>query len=345
MAQKFQKRTAYSWEKLNDHDLLELRFCDLELKIEGSRIEPLVEELYNELQQKNINFRPHVWVSEDWFSMDGIPGIAIPFYVLHKRFSQLCKKMHLEDEGYNKKEAIKLLRHETGHAIDNAYKLRLSHQRQVLFGLSSTDYPESYAPLNSSSNYVSHLNPWYAQAHPDEDWAETFAMWLTPDSKWKELYKDTLAYKKLDFIDKVMKSIAGKDPVVQKKKQPGDISQSRRKLKTFFTEKIDSLTAVPDLNLIPFAHFIFSSEKNFKKKKRADQFLKQNSDSICQKVAQWTGHNSFTIRTIYESFIKNCTQLNLYLMKSERETRIDIACMLTSQIMNSTLFGPNKILM
>ena len=26
-----------------------------------------------------------------------------------------------------------------------------------------------------------HLDPWYAQSHPDEDFAETFAVWLTPE--------------------------------------------------------------------------------------------------------------------------------------------------------------------
>ena len=336
---------TYPWEKLSDNDLLELRFCDLELKIEGSRIEPLIHELYLELELKKIKFRPHVWISEDWFAMDGIPGIAVPFYVLHKRFSQLCKKMQLEDEGYNKKEAIKLLRHETGHAIDNAYKLRLSRQRQTLFGLSSTEYPESYSPENISANYVSHLNPWYAQAHPDEDWAETFAMWLTPNSRWRELYKNTMAYNKLEFMDKVMGTLRDKEPLVLKKNQPGDISNSRRKLKTFFQEKIESLKAEPDLNLIPSAYFIFSGDSKFRSKKRADQFLKQNRDLICKKVAQWTGHNSYTVKSIYTQFTKNCKTLNLHLIKSERETRVDVTCMLTSQIMNSTLYGSNKILM
>ncbi len=345
MTTSISQTRSYEWEKLNDKDLLELRFCDLDLKIEGSRIEPIIHELYQELDLKKIKFRPHVWISEDWFAMDGIPGIAVPFYVLHKRFSNLCKKMQLEDEGYNKKEAIKLLRHETGHAIDNAYKLRLLRRRQQLFGLSSTEYPESYSPTHRASNYVSHLNPWYAQAHPDEDWAETFAMWLTPNSRWKELYKNTLAYTKLEFMDQVMATLQNKLPLVVKKKQPGDIVKSRRKLKTFFQEKIASLQAEPDLNLIPSAYFIFASDFKFRRTKRADMFLKQNKDLICKKVAQWTGHNSFTVRAIYALFVKNCKTLNLHLMKSEKETRMDVTCMLTSQIMNSTLYGSNKIMM
>lgn len=345
MSRKRIKNPKYPWENLSDKELLELRFCDLELKIEGSRIEPLVQTLYNELLKKNIKFKPHVWISEDWFSMDGIPGIAVPFYTLHKRLSSLCKKMNLDDEGYNKKEAIKLLRHETGHAIDNAYKLRLSRQRQNLFGLSSTNYPDSYAPINISSNYVSHLNPWYAQAHPDEDWAETFATWLTPNLKWKEIYKGTLAYEKLLFIDKLMKAIENKDPIVLKKNQPGDISNNRRKLKTFFSEKIETLKTSHAINLVSAAHSVFSVEYEYRKKKRADIFLKENQNLICTKVAFWTGHNSYNINYIYNELIEACSKLNFHLVNSEKETRLDVSCMLTSLITYTTVFGSNKIMM
>ena len=87
------KKKRYSWEKLSDNELLELRFCDLDLKIEGSRVEPIVDKLYRELNKKRLRFKPSVWISEDWFSVDGIPGIAIPFYVIHERLGKLQNRM------------------------------------------------------------------------------------------------------------------------------------------------------------------------------------------------------------------------------------------------------------
>lgn len=335
----------YPWEKLSDKELLELRFCDLGLKIEGSRIEPVIQSLYLELENKNLKFKPHVWISEDWFAIDGIPGIAVPFYTLHKRLDQLCKKMHLDDEGYNKKDAIKLLRHEAGHAIDNAYKLRLSRNRQKLFGFSKTSYPETYAPQSESSKYVTHLNPWYAQAHPDEDWAETFAVWLTPNSNWKKIYHGTLALEKLEFLDHIMKSIQGKEPIVQKRNQPGDISFNRRKLKTFFIEKSESLNLNHELNLLPMLNFIFTSDPSNKKKKKADSFIKEYKDSLSKKIAFWTGHNSYTINMILIKIIKTCSENNMYLMKSEKETRMELMAMLATQTHHSTIFSPIKIMM
>lgn len=336
---------TYPWEKLSDHELLDLRFCDLELKIEGSRIEPVIHTLYSELEQKKLMFKPHVWISEDWFAIDGIPGIAVPFYILHKKLSQLCKKMQLEDEGYNKKDAIKLLRHEAGHAIDNAYKLRLSRQRQKLFGFSKTSYPETYAPQFESSNYVTHLNPWYAQAHPDEDWAESFAIWLTPNSNWKKIYTGTVAIKKLEFIDQLMKTIENKQPLVQKLNQPGDISISRRKLKTFFTNKSESLNSDHNLNLLPMLNFIFSIEKKHKQLKRADKFIKEHKDILSKKISFWTGHNSFTIHLILSKIIKTCSEHNMHLMKSEKDTLMELMAMLATQTHHSTIFSPIKIMM
>ncbi len=120
---------SYSWESLKTDKLLELRFSDLELEIKGSRVEPLIEQLYSELKEKGLDFKPHVWISEDWFSMDGIPGIAIPFFAVHTRLAKLQKKLVLDAEGYNEKDCLKLLRHEAGHAIDNAFRLRKSRTK------------------------------------------------------------------------------------------------------------------------------------------------------------------------------------------------------------------------
>ncbi|MCK7497714.1 MAG: putative zinc-binding metallopeptidase [Comamonadaceae bacterium] len=58
------------------------------------------------------------------------------------------------------------------------------------FGRASRHYPESYLPRPGSRNYVVHLDHWYAQSHPAEDWAETFAVWLDPRSRWRERYHE-----------------------------------------------------------------------------------------------------------------------------------------------------------
>ena len=334
-----------SWLKKKDSELLQMRFCDLNLSISSSRIQPFVEQLYSELEEKNILFRPHLWVSEDWFAQDGIPGIAVPFFVVHDRLAKLENKLILEIEGYSPRDCMKLLRHEAGHAIDNAYRLRRSRQRQKLFGLSSTPYPESYSPRAYSRKFVVHLNSWYAQAHPDEDWAESFAVWLNPKSNWKSRYAKWPALKKLKMVDQLMSDIAGKNPPVTKKLEPGNIEKSRKRLKTYYDHKIENLGLDQPFYLDPLLAKLFSSEAKYKTKKRAAQFIRQERKLICSMVARWTGQYRYTIDQMLSEVIVSCQEKKLRLTKSERETRLDLVGMLTAQTLNYINSGYHKISM
>ncbi len=340
MAQKIKK---YDWEKLRDRDLLELRFCDLKLDINQSRVAPLISKLYKELQQKKIPFKPHFWVSKDWFSPDGIPGVAVPFYVINDRLARLEKKMVMEVEGYSLKECMKLLRHETGHAIDNGYKLRMIRARQNLFGLSSTPYPESYSPRAYSKKFVVHLNSWYAQAHPDEDWAETFAVWLNPTSNWRLKYKHWYALKKLRLIDEIMKGIRGKRPKITKKDKPESIKFSRMKLKTYYNRKIENLGLDQPYYLDPLITRLFTADPNLARKKRAASFIRAEKRTIAKLVARWTGQYQYTINLILQEIIQSCQEKKLYLMNSEKETRMDLVGMLTAHTLNYITKGNHRI--
>jgi hypothetical protein len=338
-------KTGTQWEKLKDDQLLEKRFCDLDLKISGSRVEPMVEQLYAELAAKGLLFQPHVWVSEDWFSADGIPGIAIPFFVVSERLARLERRLILEVEGYRPKECMKLLRHEAGHAIDNAFRLRKSRQRQQLFGLSSTPYPEAYSPRAYSRKFVVHLNSWYAQSHPDEDWAETFAVWLNPQSNWKKRYHRWPALKKLELVDQMMAGIVGRKPPVRKKQQPGLISRSRKKLKTHYQNKKDYLGLDEPFYLDPLLMRLFSNSPEFKKRKRAASFIRQERQLISGMVARWTGQYKYTINLMLSEVIQSCQEKKLHLTKSERETRLDLVGMLTAQTLNYISSGHHTIAM
>ena len=143
------------------------------------------KRLYTELEQRGITFRPHVWLAEEWFSPDGIPGIAMPFYLAHPRLERLERRIMREAEGGNSRWLMRILRHEAGHALDNAYRLRRRKCWREVFGPASLPYPHRYRARPGSRRYVHHLGEWYAQAHPTEDFAETFAVWLKPRSNWR----------------------------------------------------------------------------------------------------------------------------------------------------------------
>jgi len=133
-----------TWAALGDDDLLTIRMCDLGLSIEGTELEPRIATLGAELDARGLKFRPHFWLSDEWFTPDGVPGVAIPFYLAHPRLARLELSQMLEVEGGDPDECLRILRHEAGHAIDNAYQLRSRPTRRRLFGLPTTPYPEYY---------------------------------------------------------------------------------------------------------------------------------------------------------------------------------------------------------
>ena len=207
-------RRKYAWETLSDEQLLKRRLSSLRVTVEGTWLEDCVSSLHEELEERGIRLRPHAWISSEWFSPDSTPGIAIPFYLAHPRLMKLEKKMMLDVEGGTWSECMAILRHEAGHTVQQAYQLHRRRRWQQLFGLSSKRYPLYYRPNPASRRYVQHLRLWYAQSHPDEDFAETFAVWLRPRSNWRTRYAGWPALKKLEYVDELMNEIAGKRPLL-----------------------------------------------------------------------------------------------------------------------------------
>ncbi|MDX1480289.1 MAG: putative zinc-binding metallopeptidase [Woeseiaceae bacterium] len=202
----------YRWADYDDEDLLNLRFKSLGLTFRDSPLWFDIERLYDEFERRGFRFRPHVWLSTEWFSPDGIPGFAVPFYLAHPRLRQLEMKMMGEVEGGSRKWRRRILRHEAGHALDNAYRLRRRADWRRVFGRASKPYPDDYSPRPGSRRHVLHLGHWYAQSHPTEDFAETFAVWMQPKARWRRDYDGWPALKKLEFVDSLMEGIAASQP-------------------------------------------------------------------------------------------------------------------------------------
>src|SRR5438105_12641228 len=207
------------WASWPDEKLLEMRMCDLGVSIEGTELEQRIAQVNAELDARGMVFRPHYWLSDDWFTPDGVPGIAIPFYLAHPRLAKLELTQMLEVEGGDPESCLRILRHEVGHALDNAYRLRRRRTRRRLFGNPGIEYPEYYTPKPYSKSFVHHLDHWYAQSHPDEDFAETFAVWLDPQSLWATRYVGWPAQRKLEYMDRLMRELARRRPDATSKRQ------------------------------------------------------------------------------------------------------------------------------
>lgn len=316
-------RTNPDLDSLTDDELLDMRLCDLRLQINGTPLEQKLEQLNQELLTRGIRFRPHYWLSDDWYSPDDIPGIAIPFYLAHPRLARLERKQLLEVEGGTHQWCMKILRHEAGHAIDTAYGLYRQRNYRQVFGNPQAPYPDHYQPKPSSRDFVLHLEMWYAQAHPVEDFAETFAVWLRPGSRWKTRYRKWPAIKKLEAIDSIMQSAKDVQPVQRSRKTVDSLSRIRRTLRTHYERKrlhygLD-YPSVYDNDL----RKLFSSDPSHKRNPTAAAFLNKIRGELRRSVAKWTGEYSYTIDQVVQEMIERCRRLQLRLGDHPEETKRD----------------------
>ncbi|HSV62937.1 MAG TPA: hypothetical protein VLH83_06290, partial [Chthoniobacterales bacterium] len=226
------------WTSLSDGQLLECRISKLGLKLEGSGLESLVKQLYDELSAKGLVFQPPCHIGDEWFVPVGIPAIFIPFFLVHERLRALEKTMMLEVEGGTPESFMKLIRHEAAHAYSYGYYLPRKKKWQETFGKTSRDQtPDVYHPQPFSRSYVVNLDDWYAQSHPDEDFAETFAIWLTPETDWRKRYTGWKALQKLEYVDELMRSFTGKPPLHMPEYRATEYDCLNQKLKTYYARK------------------------------------------------------------------------------------------------------------
>src|ERR1700743_1333257 len=209
----------FAWASLPDEQLLKVRLKDLHVKVEGTWLEDCLLTLHDELAERGLTVRPHAWISSEWFSPENVPGIGIPFFLTHQRLMRLEKKMILEVEGGTWNSCMSILRHEAGHVMQHAFHPQRRRGWQQIFGPSSQRYPRYYKPNPASRNFVQHLRLWYAQSHPDEDFAETFAVWLTPRSNWRKRYEGWPALKKLQYVDELMAQIGKQKPKLTRRRE------------------------------------------------------------------------------------------------------------------------------
>jgi len=334
---------AHKWADWSDEQLLDLRFCDLGITIEGSWLEQRIAQLHTELDARGLAFRPHFWFSDEWFTPDEVGGVAIPFYLAHPRLAWLEESQMLEVEGGTVDWCMQILRHETGHAFDNAYRLRRLRRRQKLFGRSSTPYPEEYIPRPYSRSHVLHIRPYYAQAHPDEDFAETFAVWLTPNYPWRTRYADWPVLRKLEYMDELMARVGSSPPLETTRRRRDPIERLRRTLRTHYRRRrkhygLDH----PDFYDRDLRR-LFTDAPEAARNPPAARFVMRIRKDVRRRVADWTGAYQYTIDQVLSDIVKRCRELNLRVAGSEDQARIEFTILLTVQTMNYLTTGGYKV--
>ncbi len=332
------KLTSEQLQNMADKELLKQRIRDLGLTIEGTVLEERIKRLYEELTDRGIPFQPPCYLTYDWLCPDKEPIVGIPFYLAHPRLVQLERKMMLEVEGGTDSWCMKLLRHETGHAINYAYRLYRRTRWRELFGPFSAKYSEDYYAHPYSKRYVIHLEDNYAQAHPDEDFAETFAVWLAPTSNWQKKYQGWPAMKKLQYVDHIMQEITDKKPLVTTNDTPWAASRMYSTLLAYYERRRLYMGDEFPGYYVPSLMKIFYTTPGSDDLPTAARFLRKERRHIVNIVSTWTGQRKFDIDKLIRKLIARCDDLNLYLHKPETDVLPEVTAFVTAVMNNVHIF-------
>jgi hypothetical protein len=313
-------------------DILNKPIRDLGLKIEGSPLQRLVQQLYVELEQKGLmKFRPLCYLTDEWGCPSGEPVIGIPFYLANADLAHLEKEMNdLEDP----REIMMYLRHEAGHAFNYAYKLHRTPEWKQLFGPFRRPYHDNYRPIPFSRNFVRHLAGWYAQKHPDEDFAETFAVWLTPRSAWRKRYRGWGAMAKLQYMNRIARQLGNVDPVRRRGSTDITVDEMEATVAQFY-QRVGDEIPLAELALDTDLRDIFDASKRRKTAKPAHEFLHAQRKAVVDKVAYWTGAQRPLIKKLIEVIERRIEELGLFADTArESEHLIQITVYVTALAMN-----------
>jgi putative zinc-binding metallo-peptidase len=331
------------FETLADEALLDVRLRDLNLTIDGTWIAECLEALYDELARRDLPLRPHAWLATQWFTPRGVPGIGIPFYLAHPRLLQLERKQMREVEGSTRAEAMKILRHETGHVLDSAYALGKDPRVREQFGRWTKRYPQHYTPNPASRRYVQHLRLYYAQAHPHEDFAETFAVILgARGNAWRRQYARWPALEKLELVNAILEELRGKTPKRRNKRRVDAIETNAMTLRAYYADKHSRYDASFPGMFDDELRRLFSDDPKHRHRELASHFLRRNRTEIRKLVSNWTGDYQYTRDQVLHDMIGRSRELKLRATGPERRLKMEFAILLTVKTMDVHLRRRNS---
>lgn len=314
-----------------------MRLCDLDVNIASSPLAPRVRELYGELARHRFRFKPHFWLSDDWFCPDGVPGFAIPFYLAHPKLIRLERDMTMDVEGGDRQWCMNLLRHETAHALLNAYRLHRRKDWRTVFGNPAKKYPDTYWPRPYDKRFVLNLPNWYAQSHPHEDWAETFAVWLRPNSDWRHRYADWPAIKKLEFVDQLMTEIRDQPQKLRNRKTDEPVRQIKMTLRDYYKTKLARYDADGPEFIDRDLYKLFGHPKRGAHTRPAGAVLLRVRKEVIESVENWGGEYRYRIDRTLRRMATRCDELSLQMNWKEDKVKIELVACLTMLVVNKML--------
>lgn len=327
------KLIVSSWSTVR-YELLNSRICDLGLRIQGGVVEPLIRQVEGELLAKGIKFRPMFYLSDGWGCPDQVPAVGIPFYLTDRRLARIEEEQTGEIEDH--RTTLMLLRHEVGHAINYAYRLWEWPGWTDVFGKFSKPYRDTFMPDPYSRDFVRHLahsqyGRNYAQKHPDEDFAETFAIWLTPRSGWKSKYRFWPAIRKLNFVAKMMRGLRRKPvPPISEGALLNPVDSMTVQLAEHYGQRAERYRAAAQGYVDDKLSGVFPRVRS-RRQMQAGLLIRRQRQRLAVTISTWSGLDPEEVTTILDKLADRATQLRLRLPpRKSTERLLEITSLATS---------------
>ncbi len=313
--------------------LLGQQISSLGLSLRGSLVEQLVSQLYNELGARGLTFRPPVYLSDQWGCPDDTPLIGVPFYLADPRLSRIEEEVSVEIEG--EQDVMRYLRHEAGHAFNYAYRLYDRADWRQTFGPYSRPYRERYRADPFSRAFVRHILGWYAQKHPDEDFAETFAVWLTPGLDWRTEYAGWPALAKLEYVDSVMLEVGGTAPDAPSPTEDDlPVEAMHYTVGDHYRESEDQPQIEDERHFDGDLRNLFGAAADSPTGELAGPFIRRHRREIVGRIAYWTGESAPSVRSFIDFLANRADHLALRVRGLEASTLIELTAFGTAVMMN-----------
>jgi hypothetical protein len=340
MATSHDERPTPAPSTFRERPLLATPIRDLGLQIAGTPLESVIAEFRLELEEAGIRrLQPHVYLSTEWGVPFGTISIAVPFYLARPELIAVHAERIGHLEGVGRADLLRYLRHEMGHVVNYAYKLYEQQEWIKLFGSITQPYLENYRPQPFSRRYVHHLPGWYAQKHPDEDWAETFAVWLTPPRLWRAAYADwPEALAKLQYCERTMAALRERPPDVTATDSDEDVSELNLSLEDYYHSAAvpggESLP--PGLDAALQAIFQdFSEPVDAAARQQSAELVSRLERDLVANVYRWTGHFPEATRSLVQHLARRAREMKLtYPADHEAEVAVAFVTLVTSLAMN-----------
>lgn len=328
--------------KFQELNLRTARIKDLGLTIAGTTLEPVVNEFLAEVDRAGLSrVRPRVYLSTEWGVPFGTIAIGVPFYLARPELVAVHAEQAGHIEGVTSADILRYLRHEMGHVVNYAYKLYEREEWIKVFGAITQPYVEDYRPKPFSRRFVRHLPGWYAQKHPDEDWAETFAVWMTPSppgKDWRVAYKEWGALAKLEFCDRLLSEVRDQTPAVISDELDEDVGEVSQSLAEFYETRTMNEELPPGVEgaiAAIFDEMPVISERRSDAALPAAALIRRLEREIVENVFRWTGHFPERTRPLVRRLAEIAQRMNqVYPKEREAEVTVAFTTLVTALAMN-----------